>query len=348
MESEDKFIIGTMKWSFSRINGFYNNCKREWYHHYVLCDESSNSFDGQVGGFAHEILEKFFKKELSAFDLAPYFEEHYKEKVTIPCPYPNGDTKYEKILEYFENFDFPIDDYEILGVEKQINIKINNKYDCIGFIDVLLKNKETGEITLMDHKSSSIKVLKNGNISKSDQEHFDAFKKQQYLYSRAVIDEYEVKPSYLSWNMFKDGTSITIPWEEEEMQETLDWAYDTIVAIENETEYLANPGFYYCSNLCSIRGNCECPYKRLGMIYDGIYSKCYNPKNANYAEYGGSFVGMDDSWKEDKQEFFKWSLENGYADDLILKRYDELDNFYPENCYWDVRPMEEEYGYNLD
>lgn len=304
--------------------------------------ESSNSFDGQAGGCAHHILEKYFKGELTEFDLAPEFEKLYKEEVTLPCPYPNGDTKFPKILEYFENFSFDRDKYEILGVEKEVKFKIKNEYEFIGFIDLLYRNKETGEITLMDHKSSSIKFNKNGSVSKSDQEHWEAFKKQQLLYSYYVLQEYG-RVDLLKWNMFKDGTEIEIEWSEKDMNDALDWAYNTIKSIEKETEYPPKADYYYCSNLCNRRMD-YCPYKRLGMIHDGIRSKCYNPKNKDFAEYGGSMILMCDEWKDDKQQFFKWALDNGYNEDLILKRYDEYDGFYPENCYWDARPYSEEYG----
>lgn len=328
------FIIDGMTWSFSRINSFYNNCKLEWKRHYIDCEPLINSFDGQVGGFAHKCLEKYFKGELSEFELAPYFEEHYKDEVTMYCPYPNGDTKYEKILEYFKNFSFDKDKYEILGVEKEVRFKVGD-YDCVGYIDLLYKDKTTGEITLMDHKSSTIKVTKKGTVSKSDVEHFEAFKRQQYLYSKVILEEYG-RVDYLRWNMFKDGTTISINWNEEEYKNTFNWAEETIKSIEKENEFPPSPSYFYCNSLCSIRHS-GCPYKRLGMIYDGIYSKCYNSKNKDYMDYGGVGIEMCDDWKNDKMDFFNWALESGFADDKVLKRYDESLGFDFFNCYWDWR-----------
>lgn len=43
-------------------------------------------------------------------------------------------TYYEKGLDYFNNIDLIFDDYEILGVEKEVRFKID-EYDFIGFID---------------------------------------------------------------------------------------------------------------------------------------------------------------------------------------------------------------------
>ena len=338
---DNRFVIDTMQWSFSRINGFYSNCRREWLEHYVKCEETCDSFDGQAGSVAHETLEAFFKGNISEVEMSQYFEDLYKKEVSIACPYPNGDTKFPKILEFFDNFSFNKDKYEVLGVEKKVKFKIG-KYDCVGYIDLLLKNKGTDEIILCDHKSSTIKVLKNGNISKSAQEHFLAFKRQQYLYSLEVLKEYG-RVDKLAWNMFKDNTTISIPWDEKEFNETLKWAEDTIIAIEKETEYPANPNYYYCSNLCSIRQNMTCPYKRLGMIYDGIYSKCFNVKNKEYENYGALGIEMCSDWKNNKQEFFSWALENGYEDGLVLNRYDETQGYDFFNCYWDKRDAYEEY-----
>lgn len=338
---DNGFILDTMTWSFSRINSFYSGCPREWKESYIDCADKVDSFDGQAGSAAHETFEAYFKGKISEFEMSSFFEDLYKEKVTMQCPYPNGDTKYEKILEYFNNFSFDKDKYEILGVEKKVKFKVGD-YDCVGYIDLLYRNKETGEITLMDHKSSSIKILKNGNISKTDQEHFLSFKRQQYLYSKVILEEYG-RVDKLRWNMFKDNTYIEILWDEEEYNETFKWAEDTIKSIEKETEFPANPSFYYCSNLCSIRHNGTCPYKRLGMIYDGIYSKCYNPKNKEYAEYGGVGIDMFEDWKNNKQEFFAWALENGYEDGLVLKRFDETQGYDFFNCYWDQREIRDEY-----
>lgn len=339
---DNSFIIDSFTWSFSRINSFDKGCKREWKLHYIDCEDSMNSFDGQCGSLVHKTLEKYYKNEISEFDLVTYFEDHYDEEVTIPCPYPAGDTKTPKIINYLENFQFNSNKYEVIGVEKEIRIKLHNEYDLVGYIDLLLRNKETGEITLCDHKTSSIKILKNGNVSKSDAEHFLAFKRQQYLYSYAVLQEYG-RVDYLEWNMLKDNNTITIPWSEEEMNEVLDWAYDAIQSIEKETEYPANPDYYYCYNLCSVR-NQVCPYKRLGVIYSAIKTKCYNPKCQDYMDFGGKGIKICDEWLDNPHLFYEWALTQGYSDDMVLRRFDYDTDYAPDNCYWEVKNDEELYG----
>ena len=258
----EDFIIASMKWSFSRLNSFCNGCRYEWKRHYIDCEPSKQGFYGAGGGFAHKILEKYAKRELDIWDLSQYFEENFAAEVPYDAP-PNKykDLRqdwYDKVIEYFDNIDLPIDKYEVVGVEKQLDFVID-KYPFIGFIDLFLKDPEDGKFILCDHKSSSIKVLRNGSISKSDQEHFLAFKRQQYLYCKPIIEQYGkgcVKE--LWWNMFKDHGWIKIPFDDNEYEEALAWALDTIHEIEKETEWPPNPQQFYCWYLCGMNG---CEYK---------------------------------------------------------------------------------------
>lgn len=96
-------------------------------------------------------------------------------------------------------------------------------------------------------------------ISKSDLDHFEEFKRQLYLYSKPIIEEYGAV-DVLQWNMFKDQKFISIPWNEDEYTEAIKWALDTIDLIKKEEEWLPNPDFFYCHNLCSQRKN-ACEFK---------------------------------------------------------------------------------------
>jgi len=128
---------------------------------------------------------------------------------------------------------------------------------------LLLEDKETKEITILDHKSANLHFKKNGEIGKKDSQHFLEFKRQLYLYSKSVMEEYNKKVSYLSWNLFRinpefGGKLLTIPWAEEEYQEALGWAIDTISKIENEMLWLPdNSQKYWCNNICSYRNVCD-------------------------------------------------------------------------------------------
>lgn len=258
---ERKFVIDLMVWSFSRLNSFYS-CKYEWLQRYI--EEPRNNLDscyGQGGGLSHKLLEEYAKGELDLFDLASEFEKRFPEEVTESFPVMRGkdlrDDYYEKCLDYFCSFSGFPDNYEILGVEKKCEFEIDG-YPFIGFLDLLLRDKKSGEITILDHKSTSLKFKKNGDLAKSSLPKFEEFKKQLYIYSIPVIEEYG-KVDWLEWNLFKDQGKIKIPWKQEDFEESKQWAIDTIHQIENETEWESNPQYMYCRYLCSKR--LECPHK---------------------------------------------------------------------------------------
>ena len=261
---EARFLISMMTWSFSRLNSYYH-CPYEWKMKYLLGQSGDSSAMAQYGGYIHRILEQYLKGELGLFDLAMYYEEHYAENVYMDFP-PNkyvdlGEKYYTQGLDYFQNFSWDLDGYEILGVEKPIKFRYQN-YDFIGFIDLLLRDKADGKLIICDHKSTILKKLKNGSISKTDKPHFEEFKKQLLIYSHQVMQEYgEDSVKSLQWNMFRSGEFINVPWTREEYEEAMRWAIDTIHMIERDELWLPeNNNFFYCNQLCSQRHLC-CPYK---------------------------------------------------------------------------------------
>ena len=261
MQDENEFIISTMLWSFSKLNSYYT-CPYEWHEKYIMCQRGENGFFGEYGSCCHDILERYAKGEISLFEISQAYEEQFMKTVIHDAP-PNKyvDIKqsyFEKGLDYFDNIDLDLDKYEILGVEKEVHFKIGNK-EFVGFIDLLLKEKETGKIIILDHKSASIKILKNGKVSKSDEAHVREFIRQLCLYAIPTIEEYG-KVDELWWNLFKEKKWLKIPWTQEDQDEAIEWAKKTIQLIERDNDFACNPDFYYCWYLCSQRNN-ACPYK---------------------------------------------------------------------------------------
>ncbi len=258
-KNEVRFIIDTMLWSFSRVNSYDSNCKYGWYLQYIEHKGGAPGFFGAFGSLCHEILEKYFKGELDIFELSQYYINHFHEVVYMKAP-PNNyvdlkENYYNKGLEYFDNFDFP--DLEILGVEKRVEFEIEG-YPFIGYIDLLTRDKNDGKLILIDHKSASIKTTVSGAIAKKDQHHFLEFQRQQYLYSKAVMEEYgEGTIKALKWNMFKDHDWLGCEWTQHGYQEALDWAINTIHQIENEDEWaMKDQVDFFCNYLCDGREAC--------------------------------------------------------------------------------------------
>ena len=259
---ERKFIIDLMQWSYSRVSSF-KNCKYEWLLKYI--EEPGNNADscyGQFGSLCHEVLEKYGKGELDLLELPMEFEKRFPEVITEYFPSRGGkDFKseyFDKGFDYFCNFTGFGNDREILGVEKKVSFELDG-YPFIGFIDVLLRDNNNGEIIILDHKSTTMKFKKNGELSKTSLPKFEDFKRQLYLYSIPILKEFG-RVDKLEWNLFKDQKKISINFDYKELESAKKWALDMIHQIENETEWSANPDYTYCSYLCAKRRD-GCPYK---------------------------------------------------------------------------------------
>lgn len=259
---EIKERIDDMVWSFSRVSAS-GTCNFQWYLQYIENQRGEDNAFAQFGSICHKTLEKYLKGELDMFTVSQYYQDNYPEIVT--CGFPAnkyadlGQKAYDAGLDFFNNINFDFDKYEVLEVEQEHNFKVG-KFPFHGYIDALYKDRDTDEIIIRDHKTSSFKYLKNGDVSSKDREHYESFKKQLYLYSIPILEQYG-RVDKLSWNMIRDNKILEIKWDKDEFDKTIAWAIDSIESLRKELLWLPDTSSsYMCNVLCQFRN--ICPYRQ--------------------------------------------------------------------------------------
>jgi len=84
------------------------------------------------------------------------------------------------------------------------------------------------------------------------------------------------------------------------------------------------------------------PINNLSRRYHDMKARCYNKNSVNYKNYGNLGIKICDEWlgKEGKQNFIKWSLENGYLKELSIDRINRYGNYEPQNCRWTTKRIQ--------
>ena len=203
----------------------------------------------EYGTHCHSLLERWAKGELMSFELADMYESEYDEAVKhyFP-PFPRGlaGKYYDEGLRYFRSFDGFGDDKEILSVEDKFELDIRgNRF--VGIADLVLRDRNTGDITVIDHKSKSMNSLKKAQYENT---------RQLYTYAAYVMERFGEFPTLLQFNMFRYGVNIDEPFSMERYEETMDWIEHTIAQIKAEKEWKVSSSGYFCRFICSTRLHC--------------------------------------------------------------------------------------------
>lgn len=238
----------------------FKKCKYKFYLIYIEKVDKRQKFYAAYGKFIHSILEKYFRREFTEQECLDYYIENFEYEVVEDVKESTREKLFMAGIDYFSQLEWTYSDYEVLGVEKKVHFKIG-KYKFIGFIDVLLRHKITGEITVLDHKTGEFPLGKKGFVLKNKIEDYENYKRQMYLYSLAVFNEYGVYPTNLKWNYTRSCQELILPFLLDEYEATQNFILDIISEIIKEKKFDAEPNYVNCKMLCDVEDECE--YNRM-------------------------------------------------------------------------------------
>lgn len=72
---------------------------------------------------------------------------------------------------------------------------------------------------------------------------------------------------------------------------------------------------------------------RIRSIWNGMMNRCYVKDTESYLRYGRRGITVCDNW-HNFENFFIWSIENGYQYPLSIERVDFNKGYSPDNCKW--------------
>lgn len=231
------------RFAFSKLQ-LYEQCpmafKLIYVDHAVVDDGNAYS---DYGTFCHQLLEQWAKGQLLDFMLADAYERGYEQAIKHDFPsFPAGqwDKFRQQGLDYFTSFDGFGDNYEILSVEQKF-VTTFAGYPFSGIADLILKDKTTGDIVVIDHKSKS---------RSSMEKDLDVYRKQLYIYAHNVMETYGKFPKKLIFNGFRENYVYEQEFDPQVYVKSLEWVGETIHKIENDSMWVVSSSPFYCRNLC--------------------------------------------------------------------------------------------------
>ena len=259
MSSYD-FIVDNIRFSYSSVSTC-ETCAHSFRLSYIDACLRKNNFYSDFGTLVHEVFERFFKGETEMSELSDYYRNNYSKIVKSdppPIPVGLGDKYKEQGQFFFDFFFFEKDKYNVLFVEDKIDLMLDG-FMFTGRPDLVLQNKETGETTLFDYKTSTpFRIDKRNGKEIADRKKLNGYYKQMYTYTFALKKERNISVDKISLWFPRLDRIETIEWKHEDEVASVNWLSDTIKAIKNEEVFpYNNEGKYFCDNLCGVRDFCE-------------------------------------------------------------------------------------------
>ena len=199
--------------SYSQFSTWWT-CPNKFYRDYIL---KERKFEENLimcfGTSIHETIQHYLKTlyevndaKAEEIDMVAFFLEAFKKQIELK-KIPHTQEEFDEfvtdgvnILNEFKEPSnrlrhFPRDKWELLGIEDELNVDIRNNVNLNGFIDIVLKEKMSGHIRIVDIKTSNYGWT---NYKKED------FTKtsQLVLYKAMYSKKYNIPLSHISVEFF--------------------------------------------------------------------------------------------------------------------------------------------------
>lgn len=242
-------LTPNFRFSFSKLQ-LYDHCPMAFKLQYIdnPYSDTGNAFS-DFGSFCHTLLQKWAVGKLPDFMLEYEYDKGYEAAIQHDFPpFPSGSwQKYrQQGHDYFASFHGFGDNYQILSAEEKF-VTTFAGHPFSGIADLILRDKDTKEIIVIDHKSKSESAMKA---------QLNVYRKQLYIYAHAVMQKYGVFPSKLVFNGFRQGYWYEEQFSAIEYVNTIKWIGDTINKIMAEPDWIVCANPYYCRYICGSLNDC--------------------------------------------------------------------------------------------
>lgn len=264
-------LIRGMTWSYSRIKTFYD-CPFRWFLKYIRYprEDWDSLFFSSYGSLMHDLLEKFYKNEITADNALALYLVNFKSKVPKTAPNPTVFRNY-----FNDGFNYllsltPISG-NIIEVEERAEADIRG-IPFTGFID--LEIEDNNSLLIVDHKSRALKPRSNRKKPTKNDALLDEYLIQLYLYSEFCLQKHGKFPDYLCFNCFRTNTLIREPFIQEQHDRAIHWLTSKIEEIATEKDFEPNADWFKCTFLCDAHDRCD--YFCLMKGGEGVGRKRYS------------------------------------------------------------------------
>lgn len=237
------------RFSFSKLSSFHT-CKYGYKQTYIDHKKGIGNCFSSYGLEVHSLMERCAKGEIDLWDLVEIYKWEFDSAVLEEFPSSKfcknmRQLYYNQGLEYLKNFP-GFSDKKILEVENQFNYDIDD-WVFNGVIDLVFETSD-GKLIVQDYKSKS--------SFKSKREQAE-YARQLYLYSLHIKEKYGKYPDILRFVMFRKGVTIDIHFNEDDLNEAVSWAKNTVKEIRECWDFSPSCDAFFSQHLCNHREYCD-------------------------------------------------------------------------------------------